>query len=404
MRTRVLDQRPQPGKARGARLARLDTELCELTRCAIGLVVADDDRPGETAGERRPGRCRRRARIETGHRRPGRLDRDRTARRQRCCDARGTCGVHRDRRDPAPGGPAHAGARERADACLQQHDVDRRVGRKLCVDLAEQRRVAVDHPAADRARAVEIGIVDRAAGRVARGVGERSAHRLVVALRDDDELGALRRDGLAPGGAHRLGDVDRGAQTDERRHARDGPPMVAVRRRREALDALLGGGVGELVGVRAAAEQPRDRPRRAQELERRQAEPTRLVLDPDRVEAELACKRAGFDEWRLRVAGQRAVERERVGMSRRRDSRVARPSGHLAGQAIDLSPGQLDGRRSAVLLEVRDLQVPGSAGSPASARAATRVRSAPTSRPLTASSRPRSPGRRAGRSRSGTTE
>ena len=256
----ILDERSQACEARRARLARLDAEACELARGAVGLVVVDDDRAGEAARERRPGGRGRRARIQPGHRRPGRLDRDRTPGLEGCRDARRACRVDRDRCDPSSGRPAHPGAREGSDAGLQQHDVDRLIRRKLCVDLAEERRVAVDHPRSDRARAVQVCVVDRAAGRVARGVGERPAHRLVVVGGDDDELGTLQRDRLPPGSSHRLGDVDRRAQAHERRHAGDGAAVVAVGRRRQPLDALVTRARREHASVRAASEQLRDRP------------------------------------------------------------------------------------------------------------------------------------------------
>ena len=204
------------------------------------------------------------------------------------------------------------GGGEGADAGLQEDDVDRGVSGELSVDLGEQRRVPVDHPARDIARAFRVCIVDGAAGRIRASIRDRQAHRLVVVAVDLDELCSLGDDRLAPYGPHRARNVDRGCEPDQRGHARDRTTVVAIGRRGEAVDPLRPRSSREGRHVGASAEQPRNRPRGTEELERRQAEAPRLVLHVEAFETELARERRGGNEPRLLVPRQAAVERERA--------------------------------------------------------------------------------------------
>jgi hypothetical protein len=68
------------------------------------------------------------------------------------------------------------------------------------------------------------------------------------------------------------------------------------------------GRTGEPRSIAADLERLVDRPRHAEDLERGQAEPARLVLDPHAGDAERLGGGARVDEGRRRVAGQRAME------------------------------------------------------------------------------------------------
>ncbi len=147
----------------------------------------------------------------------------------------------------------------------------------------------------------------------------RGRDRVVVGALDHVDRRALRLDAGDAGGRGAGGDEDAARAAEEAGHARDGAAVVAVGRGDER-DRVAGGDrgaqvvEGRRIGHRAEPvdEQTGDRPRRAEDLERRQPEPARLDLDPERVEPELRRQGRRGDERRDRVPGELAVERARI--------------------------------------------------------------------------------------------
>jgi hypothetical protein len=125
----------------------------------------------------------------------------------------------------------------------------------------------------------------------------------------------------------------------------DPGPQPAPRRLVGHRAAVVAGAGGdERVDARLFGQRPLDRPGRAEDLERRQPEPARLVLDAQRADAQLGGEVVELVQRRRAVAVERRVEGERLG-ARRRHSVLARhrieQSPHNAWSVRRWSTGRL---------------------------------------------------------------
>ena len=134
-----------------------------------------------------------------------------------------------------------------------------------------------------RLRFADVGDLD--ASRFAAG-GPGPVHRILIGAVDHHDFCALGLDRLAPLRQRTRREVDAAGESAPACHARDRTAVVSGTRR----DERAGAGIDRALG----------RPRRAEDLEGRQTEPRRLILEEDPV-AQIAhgCRR---------VAGERAVE------------------------------------------------------------------------------------------------
>ena len=186
------------------------------------------------------------------------------------------------------------------------------VERACAASLGEQRRVAVDDPARRPGRRRRRRSRARPARAPRRGGRARPRPRRSPSTTTTSAPSpaiASRR-----AGDRARGQEDAAAQPAQRGDVRDGAAVVAR------------AGRDERVRVRALAQRALDRPRRAEHLERRQAEPVGLVLERDGAEAELGRDAGRSRSGVGRVAGQRRVEGARL-VARRRAPRPGRSAG-----------------------------------------------------------------------------
>ena len=294
------DRGAQSGQRGGAGLARDDTDRREVAHRLLGCGVVDRDEHVGARRHRRPGDDRHHAAVQAGH--------DRVVRSGDLDGEAGFRGMQpaggRQRFDDDDGRVRrvvlHDRGGQRADAHRDDDDLRRRGG-ELLVDLGEDRRVALDH------RARDLGVtLPRRVGHDEHVVGRelgRRAHRVVVRSVDDGDRRAFARDRVDARrrGAGRNEDARRVAEQPG--HVRDRAPVVPVGRgdeRERAEGCQLRTQLVEVAPLRlvaeAADEEPVDRPRRAEDLERRQPEPVRLVLHGQARQPELGGEGGGVDD------------------------------------------------------------------------------------------------------------
>jgi hypothetical protein len=187
----------------------------------------------------------------------------------------------------------------------------------LCGRLREESLVAVDHPLGRPA----VSDVRDEGGAGLRGGEARGLHGVLVGPVDDDHLGALGRDRFASGGERACREIDPAGEPAQGRGACDGAAVVP------------GAGRDQRPRLRQVAQGALDRPRGAEDLERGQAEAIRLVLEPDRAQAELRRDVVQPVERRGRVARQSAVEGDGL-VARGRDRAVIQRRVHERSHAL----------------------------------------------------------------------
>ena len=305
-------RRPEPGERGGAGLARDDADRREIAHRLFGGGVVDRDEHVGAGEHGRPRDDRNRAAVQAGH--------DRVVRPGHHHGMPGLRGMEpargRERLDHDDGRPRrvvrHDRGRERADTHGHDDDLGRRVG-ELLVDLGEDRRVPLD----DRAR--DLGVpVPRRVGHDEHVVGRergRGAHRVVVGAVDDGDRRAFALDRVDARRGRARGDEDARCVAEEARHVRDRAAVVPVGRGDEGQRSERRERAAQLVEIaplglvaEPAHEQPVDGPRRAEDLERGQSEPARLVLDRHLRQAELRRDAGRVDHRGRRVPGEAAVE------------------------------------------------------------------------------------------------
>ena len=214
---------------------------------------------------------------------------------------------------------------KRADPGRHQHQVGV-VAAELVVEFVEEGGVAVDDPAGHVLVSRPRGVLHEDAANPRRVLG-RGAHRVVVVRRHARDLCAFVADGLHGGRVHALGDEHPYAVAEQPGEAGDGAAVVAVR------------GRDDRGRPRFPAQHLLQCPRRAQRLERGQAEPVGLVLRQHPADAELAGERRELHQRGRRVVGQAAVEGQHLG----RDGRAGPP--RIAAGVGQPGLGAADGHR-----------------------------------------------------------
>jgi hypothetical protein len=215
------------------------------------------------------------------------------------------------------------GLREGADAD-RHHDEVRAGAAERLVDLQREGGVPVDDPAGHLLVSGPGDVLDQLrVGPAGRERG-RPPYRLVVVAVDPVHRRVFRPDRPLGRGGHRARDDDVGAQPEQGGHPRHRPAVVAVGRG-DQRQPLPGDRVEVVRHGRAAGparRDPRHRPGRAEDLERRQAQARRLVLHQDAADPQLGGQRGQRDERGRPVARQRGVEGAR-GAGRHRAAPVA---------------------------------------------------------------------------------